>query len=139
MGSRARRARKPSIQPWIGGILALVVATGFAAAVVWRSARLDGRKAASPQSPAASRAAPSQEDWALPGDLPPLPLPRTPLPRPAAVVRAAYESAARHPDVLGQLPCFCGCRKLGHRSNHDCFVSARDASGKVAWDPHGMG
>jgi hypothetical protein len=78
-------------------------------------------------------------DWALPADLPALPLPTTALPRPADAVRVAYEFAARHPEVLGQLPCFCGCHKLGHRSNHDCFVAARDAGGRVTWDAHGMG
>jgi hypothetical protein len=61
------------------------------------------------------------------------------LPRPAVAVQAAYEFAARHPEVLGQLPCFCGCDKLGHRSNHDCFVAARDAGERVTWDAHGMG
>jgi hypothetical protein len=56
------------------------------------------------------------------------------------VVRAVYEFAARHPEVLRYMPCFCGCdRSAGHRGNHDCFVKSRDASGRVEWDSHGYG
>ncbi len=139
MGSRRKRAGRPSIQPSIAGAFALVVAGSFIAAILWRSARLDSRSASSPQSLASPGPAPQAAEWALPADLPPLPVPSVPLPRPAVVVRTAYESAARHPEVLGQVPCFCGCRSLGHRSNHDCFVAARDPTGKVAWDAHGMG
>lgn len=142
MRSRPRASGKPSIQPWIGGAVALAVAGGLAAAIVWRSGRENVRTATSAaraQAAKSSPPAPASADWALPDDLPPLPPPSEPLPRPAVVVRAAYESAARHPELLAQLPCFCGCRKLGHRSNHDCFVSSRDSSGRVAWDRHGMG
>jgi len=51
-----------------------------------------------------------------------------------------YEFAGRRPDVLRYVPCFCGCEQGGHVGNDDCFVKARDASGKpTAWDTHGMG
>lgn len=142
MRRRTSRPGKPSIQPWIGGAVALIVAAGLAAAIVWRSGRVNVRTATSAAPAQAAKSpppAPASADWALPDDLPPLPPPRAALPRPAVVVRAAYESAARHPELLAQLPCFCGCRKLGHRSNHDCFVSRRDVSGSVVWDSHGMG
>ena len=72
-------------------------------------------------------------------DLPPLPLPRGSLPRQPPAVQAAYEFAARHPEVLERLPCFCGCERLGHSSNRQCFVSGRRADGRVTWDAHGMG
>ena len=59
--------------------------------------------------------------------------------RPAATVRAVYEFAARRPDVLKYVPCFCGCEQSGHVGNDDCFVSRRDAAGKVSeWEPHGL-
>ena len=72
-------------------------------------------------------------------ELPPLPETGQVLPRSPAVIRAVYEFAARHPEVLEYMPCFCGCERKGHRSNHDCFVAGRDATGKVAWDAHGFG
>jgi len=60
--------------------------------------------------------------------------------RPMPVVEAVFRFAADHPEVLGHIPCFCGCENRGHHDNDDCFVSARDARGRVTqWEPHGMG
>jgi hypothetical protein len=74
------------------------------------------------------------------GPLPALPVAEFALPRPDTVVRAVYEFAARRPDVLHYVPCFCGCEQGGHVGNDDCFVKARNAAGKpTAWEPHGMG
>ena len=64
-------------------------------------------------------------------DLPPLPFSIAGASKPESVVKAAYEFAARHPEVLQYKPCFCGCERGGHRGNHDCFVERRDAAGKV--------
>lgn len=51
---------------------------------------------------------------------------------------AVYQFAARHPEVLAYVPCFCGCEHAGHRGNEDCFIQARDPqSGQVTWDAHG--
>lgn len=72
------------------------------------------------------------------GPLPPLPLVDYSAPRPPDVIRAVYEFAARHPEVLRYVPCYCGCERFGHRGNDDCFVASRDAQGNVAWEPHGM-
>ena len=59
--------------------------------------------------------------------------------RPPEVVRAAYKFAAEHPEILSYVPCFCGCERMGHRGNEDCFVKARDVNGDVvAWEDHGM-
>jgi hypothetical protein len=91
--------------------------------------------AASPQSPPVSRAS-----TVIAPDLPPLPFPMLGASKPDSVVKAAYEFAARHPEVLEYMPCFCGCERGGHRGNHDCFVERRDPSGKVAaWSQHGVG
>ena len=72
-------------------------------------------------------------------NLPPMPFgPRDPLPRPTAVVTQVFQFAAEHPDVLGYVPCFCGCDHMGHKGNDDCFVKQRAANGDVlAWEPHG--
>jgi hypothetical protein len=36
--------------------------------------------------------------------------------------RSAYEAAKEVPEVLAQLPCFCGCMTgFGHKNNLDCF------------------
>jgi hypothetical protein len=74
------------------------------------------------------------------GPLPPLPRLAFEPPRPMAVIQQVYEFAARHPEVLQYVPCYCGCERVGHNGNHDCFVRSRAASGRVAeWDAHGIG
>ncbi len=56
------------------------------------------------------------------------------------LVRAVHTFAARHPEVLNYMPCFCGCQRAGHSDNHDCFVAGRDSAGKVtSWEVHGVG
>jgi len=71
--------------------------------------------------------------------LPPLPFQAYAPPRPMETVRAVYQFAAEHPEVLSYVPCFCGCERGGHRGNDDCFVKARNAQGDVTeWEPHGL-
>jgi uncharacterized protein with PCYCGC motif len=73
-------------------------------------------------------------------DIPPLPEVPFPAARPMEVVRSVYVFAARHPEVLSHVPCFCGCESRGHKHNDDCFVSERDAQGRpTKWEPHGIG
>jgi hypothetical protein len=77
---------------------------------------------------------------APPGPLPPLPIVNYTPARPMPVVQQVYEFAARHPEVLQYVPCYCGCQREGHQGNHDCFVKSRAATGRVLqWDAHGMG
>lgn len=71
-------------------------------------------------------------------DLPLLPAGAPSAPRSLAVVKAAYEFAARHPEVIGYVPCFCGCERGGHTSNESCFVAGRH-QGTITWDNHGVG
>lgn len=55
-----------------------------------------------------------------------------------AEVQAIYEFAARRPDVLHYLPCFCGCWRAGHKSNYDCFVDGIRDGGFVDIDEMGF-
>ncbi len=74
------------------------------------------------------------------GPLPALPRVSFTPPRPMAVVQQVYDFAARHPEVLQYVPCYCGCERSGHNGNHDCFVKSRAANGTVTeWDGHGLG
>lgn len=58
--------------------------------------------------------------------------------RPLDQTRAAYAFAAKRPDVLRSIPCFCGCmRPGGHASNEDCYVSGRTSTGVPRWTNHG--
>ena len=74
------------------------------------------------------------------GALPPLPRVDFTPSAPMAIVEQVYEFAARHPEVLQYMPCYCGCERAGHGGNHDCFVKRRASTGRIAeWDPHGIG
>jgi len=89
--------------------------------------------------PPASTSAPYSSTSQIAADLPLLRADLNRGVRPAETARLAYEFAARHPEVLKYVPCFCGCERGGHEGNDDCFVSARDKSGKVTeWENHGL-
>src|SRR5918993_862296 len=91
-------------------------------------------------SPASPRAGASSPMRAHTGPLPSLPRVSFDPPRSMAVVQQVYEFAARHPEVLQYVPCYCGCERIGHNGNHDCFIKSRAASGRVSeWDSHGIG
>lgn len=51
----------------------------------------------------------------------------------------AYQFAIDHPDILAQIPCYCGCgQEAGHTSNLDCFIKSRNGN-DVIFDDHGAG
>ncbi len=56
-----------------------------------------------------------------------------------AVVQQAYQFAAANPQVLQQLPCYCGCGKVGHTSNYACYISGTDATKGIQFDSHALG
>jgi len=75
--------------------------------------------------------------YVIASDLPPIAVNLASV-RPAETTRRAFEFAARHPEILKYMPCFCGCERGGHKGNDDCFVGGRDAAGKVKeWTTHG--
>lgn len=60
--------------------------------------------------------------------------------RPIDIVRATYDFAAQHPEIMKYVPCYCGCGAQGHSANESCFIARRDAKGNVLeWDAHGFG
>lgn len=75
-------------------------------------------------------------DTAWDSSWPPLPHPGQTAARPIDEVRAAYAFAARRPDILQYIPCYCGCEREGHRSNEECYVRARTPAGTPEWDGH---
>jgi hypothetical protein len=58
-------------------------------------------------------------------------------------VLEAYLFAAKHPEVLSYMPCYCGCEdpRSAHKSNYDCFIDIIDRTGalpRVSPDPMGF-
>ena len=145
---------RPNGGRWALIALAAVVAAGAGAFLLSRAGQTapvapdPAREASS--APASSPTAPAGAAPESPAprftseDLEGLPMPPLPYVRqtagPADLMRQAYVFAARNPDVLGYVPCYCGCGMSdGHQSNVDCFVESRAPNGAVTeWDVHGM-
>ncbi len=122
---------------WLGMAgLALVTTVAIAA-------QTTGAKPAASAKASASQAAtakPAAKPASARKTAPPLPAMGFAPVRPMDVVRATYDFAAQHPEILSYVPCYCGCGADGHKHNESCFVARRDAKGNVTeWDTHGFG
>ena len=51
-------------------------------------------------------------------------------------VQEAYRYAAANGDTLQYIPCFCGCKNIGHRHNGDCYVTERHSDGRITFNSH---
>lgn len=54
-------------------------------------------------------------------------------------VQQAYQFAVANPEVLSEIPCYCGCGPMGHDSNHACYVSGEKNDGSPIFDGHALG
>jgi hypothetical protein len=54
-------------------------------------------------------------------------------------VQQAYQFAAANPDIMSQIPCYCGCGSMGHTSNYACYVAGKNTDGSLAFDTHALG
>ena len=55
------------------------------------------------------------------------------------IVQEAYQFSVANPDVMKNIPCYCGCGNIGHTSNYACYVSQVDEKGEVTFDNHALG
>jgi hypothetical protein len=55
------------------------------------------------------------------------------------ITREAYAFAIEHHKDLEQYPCYCGCDKLGHLNNRDCYIQEISKSGEIIYDEHALG
>jgi hypothetical protein len=54
-------------------------------------------------------------------------------------VQEAYQFNVANPDIMKNIPCYCGCGNVGHTSNYDCYVAEVDAAGNISFDTHALG
>lgn len=54
-------------------------------------------------------------------------------------VREAYQFAAANPEPLKNVPCYCGCGAIGHKSNYSCYIKSVQSEGKIIFDQHALG
>src|SRR5688572_3532782 len=127
------------------GIAALALATTVLATEQGASSKTASTHVAkAPQAPQAPKAPQAPQAPKAPKTarktVPPLPNVGFAPVRPMDVVRATYDFAAQHPEILSYVPCYCGCGSQGHKHNESCFVARRDPRGNVLeWDTHGFG
>jgi Protein of unknown function with PCYCGC motif len=121
------------------GIAGLALATTVAVGSQQAQPASAVRPAPNAQAPPKT-SAPSPKAVAARKTAPPLPNVGFAPVRPMDVVRATYDFAAQHPEILNYVPCYCGCGSQGHKANESCFVARRDPRGNVIeWDTHGFG
>jgi len=54
-------------------------------------------------------------------------------------VQQAYQFNVANPELLKQIPCYCGCGSMGHTSNYACYVTDVGGDGKINYDTHALG
>lgn len=54
-------------------------------------------------------------------------------------VQEAYRYAADNGATLQYIPCFCGCKTIGHRHNGDCYVAEHHPDGRITFNSHAVG
>src|SRR4030042_1911073 len=54
-------------------------------------------------------------------------------------VQQAYQFAVANPDLMQQIPCYCGCGSMGHTSNYSCYILDVDEQGTITFDTHALG
>ena len=55
------------------------------------------------------------------------------------VVQQAYQFNSANPEVMKQIPCYCGCGSIGHTSNYACYIASVGEDGKISYDDHALG
>ena len=54
-------------------------------------------------------------------------------------VQEAYQFAVANPEILQQMPCYCGCGAMGHQNNYQCYVKEVRADGALEFENHAFG
>lgn len=54
-------------------------------------------------------------------------------------VQQAYQFAFANPEIMTEIPCYCGCGAMGHASNYACYVAGENADGSIKFDNHALG
>jgi len=54
-------------------------------------------------------------------------------------VSEAYRFAVANPDIVSEIPCYCGCGAMGHSSNYSCYAEGTAATGDLVYDYHALG
>ena len=119
--SRRLALGPPSRWTWIvGGILVLGISLMYVPLMLQRPAQDSPQSSAVPPFHTAAEAA---------SPLPPILSPS--LFQQQQEIQRAYQAAQQIPEVLAQMPCYCHCDRIGHRSLHQCYTTDHAASCQI--------
>ena len=51
-------------------------------------------------------------------------------------IRRLYAYAVEHGEELQYITCFCGCARMGHKSNRDCYIKSFNSDGTLTFTSH---
>ncbi len=54
-------------------------------------------------------------------------------------VQNAYQFAVENPQILKEIPCYCGCGSMGHNSNYACYIKDDTSPDELVFDGHALG
>jgi hypothetical protein len=54
------------------------------------------------------------------------------------IIQQAYQFAAANADITSQMPCYCGCGPIGHKSLYNYYVAEAAADGALTYDLHAV-
>lgn len=55
-----------------------------------------------------------------------------------ARTQEAYRFATANPDAAAEVPCYCGCVGLDHKTSYDCYVAGSATDGTLGYDMHAV-
>jgi len=128
--------RRRSRSPWPTQLAWMVIAVAavFFLTAVARNLRRHDSLTQWRQNLEVSAGRPAWPEWLA--AWPPLPSPPQRRHQVPQDLHGVYAYAARHPEVLQHIPCYCGCVREGHRGNLNCFVTGFRADGAPIWTNH---
>ncbi len=54
-------------------------------------------------------------------------------------VQQSYQFAVKNPQILKEIPCYCGCGSMGHTSNYACYLKDDTSPDDLVFDGHALG
>ena len=134
--SFARSMRQTSPSPWSTRLAWAVIGLSvlFFGTIFVRNVRRYDSLTVWRQSLEEATRRPAWPEWAP--VWPPLPSPQRRGHQLPGDLHGPYAYAARHQDLLKNIPCYCGCVREGHRSNLNCFVTEFRPGGTPVWTDH---
>lgn len=127
MDRTGRGARSTRRGPWTGPLMAVV--TAFVVAIALEGCGTTSPSAASMTTPVPVAAAPAAMPTAGAGmaqdaaaGLAAIWAARPAFVNTSAETEEAYAYAFHNPQIVQWMPCYCGCARMDHRSNLDCYL-----------------